>query len=189
MAPVDCRPQRPLPLGRVARTAGEQLRAGARAGRASLGGEHLDPRGGQLDREREAVEAAADLGDGLGSLEAGCHLSRAGSEQRDRLLLGKRRHRVLVLGADVERLAARDEDRHLLRLCEQLGQPRCRLDELLEVVEDEQRPLAAQVLGEPVLGAQRAGSPSLTLSNCAIVDSTSAGSRSAASGTHQTPSG
>ena len=117
--------------------------------------EHLDPRGGELDREREAVEAAADLGDRLGGLEAGCHLSRAGDEELDRLLLGKRRHRVLVLAAEVERLAARDEDRHLLRLCEQLGQPRRCLDELLEVVEQEQRPLAAQVLGEPVLGAQR----------------------------------
>jgi hypothetical protein len=61
--------------------------------------------GGQLERERQLVEPAAELGDRLVRLEA-----RALAEELDRLRLGERRHRVVDLAADPQQFPARDEE-------------------------------------------------------------------------------
>ena len=49
--------------GQVARAAGEQRQAAGEAGQQRRGREELDPGGGQLDRQRQPVEAGADRGD------------------------------------------------------------------------------------------------------------------------------
>ena len=61
--------------------------------------------GGELERERQVVEAPAELGDRLVRLEA-----RALAEELDSLRLGERRHRVLDLAADPQQLPARDQE-------------------------------------------------------------------------------
>ena len=64
--PLDRAPQGLVALGRAAATAGQQLEALVEAG-GDVGRRHdRHPRRRQLDRERDAVEPAADLGDGLG---------------------------------------------------------------------------------------------------------------------------
>ncbi len=66
VAPLDRRPQRPLALGSASRAAREQRRGAASSrSRICAGRERLHARGRQLERERQVVEAAADLGDGL----------------------------------------------------------------------------------------------------------------------------
>jgi hypothetical protein len=61
IAPVDGRAQRLLARdGRPAAT-GEQAELVVEARRDALDRQHLDPRGGQLDRQRDAVQAPADL--------------------------------------------------------------------------------------------------------------------------------
>ncbi len=97
VAPLDRRTQCPLALGGVAGTARQDGERRVEPLEEPLGREQLRPRRGQLDREREAVEAAADLlhgrvgsdlaPDGVGALD----------EQRGGLLLRKRLEPVLVL--------------------------------------------------------------------------------------------
>jgi hypothetical protein len=94
-APVDCSAQRSLPLGKVARAAGQRRQASIEPGEDRVRRKELDPRGGQLDREWQALEAGTDPGhrdrvlivelelrsDGLGTLD----------EQRDRVVGGESR--------------------------------------------------------------------------------------------------
>src|SRR5207249_4629409 len=63
-------------------------------------GERPRARCGELDRERERVEAGAELRDVLGGLEPG-----ALAEERDRLGLGKRRDGILDLALHAQELA------------------------------------------------------------------------------------
>ena len=58
-APVDGRPQRALPLGEVRRRPGEERERVSEPLRRALDPEHAHARGGELDREREAVERPA----------------------------------------------------------------------------------------------------------------------------------
>ena len=60
-APADRVAQRPVPVGRVPRPRGEQLQRVRQPGQDPARRQHLDPDGGQLDRERQAVEVVADL--------------------------------------------------------------------------------------------------------------------------------
>ena len=87
VAPLDRRAQRPLALGQVAGAAGEQRQPLVEPLEELLGRERLDARGGELEREREVVEAAADLGDGLVGLEVGLDRARPREEEADRLLV------------------------------------------------------------------------------------------------------
>ena len=139
-------------------------------GEQRLGREQLGARGGKLDREREAVEADADLGDRrrvrVRDGEVGLHGAGALDEERDRLVLRERRdlgqmrgvgqverrHRELVLAGEVHGDAARDEQLQLRRSREQVGERGRRLDEVLEVVEDEQQPLLGE---EAARGSRR----------------------------------
>ena len=68
------------------------------------GGNDARSGGGQLERERELVQAPAQLGDRLVRLEPG-----AGAEELDCLALLQGRHRVLALAPDAQQLPARDQ--------------------------------------------------------------------------------
>ncbi|HEY7296057.1 MAG TPA: hypothetical protein VH916_13515, partial [Dehalococcoidia bacterium] len=80
VAPGDRLAQGALAGRCVARATGEHIEAMVEPGTQRRGWQHPHPRGGQLDRERHAVEAAAHLRDRgrvlLGDLEVG--LQRAG---------------------------------------------------------------------------------------------------------------
>ena len=100
------------------------------------------------------------------------------AEELDRLGFGERQHRVLDLASDAQQLAARDEQPEVRAGFDERGELGCRVDHLLEVVEQEQQLPLADVLGEAVLGAERLRDRRRA---------TSAGSRSAARPTQKTP--
>ena len=88
MAPVDQRAQRLLARKRVAAAAGEHAEALVEPLAQLLQAEHLDARRRQLDRERNAVQAPADVGDDrrvfVGQRKALVGRLRAIDEERDR---------------------------------------------------------------------------------------------------------
>ena len=63
VAPADRGAQRPLAVGRVARAGAEQVEPAPEAVEDLARGEDLDARRRELDRQRQAVEPAADLRD------------------------------------------------------------------------------------------------------------------------------
>ena len=67
--------------------------------------EHLDAGGGELDRERQVVEAAADLDDRPVRIEVGLDRSRALDGTARRLLLPQRRTRYSCSPVEVQWLA------------------------------------------------------------------------------------
>jgi hypothetical protein len=98
------------------------------------GSKHAAACRSELDRERQLVEAATELGDRLVGLER-CALA----EELDRLRLGERRHRVLDLAIDPQQLPAGDEKPQVGAGFEQLRELGRRLGHLLEVVEQQQK--------------------------------------------------
>jgi hypothetical protein len=88
VAPGDRVAQGLLAEWEVAGTGGEELEAAGEAGSQRLRGEDFDAGGGQLDRQRQPVEAGADLGDGgrvgFGQGEGRVGRADAGEEERDR---------------------------------------------------------------------------------------------------------
>ncbi len=140
----------------------------ARGGRAGPSGElepavealderrrrqHLAPAGGELDREREPVEATADFLDRVDvrarQVEVGANRSRALHEQPRGVEVEERRHGVLVLARQVERLAARDEQLQARARRHEVEDGSGRAGDVLEVVQQEQQLLSVE------LGLQR----------------------------------
>ena len=115
------------------------------------GGEHLCAHGGELHRERQTVEPADDRGDVIVRLERRHQLACACGEQRDRVVDPHRLDGILVLGVEVEPFAARGQ-----HVSVEGGDDRsCLGQELLEVVEQEQHPAAAQERTEVLLRPDR----------------------------------
>ena len=159
IAPPDRRCQRPLALGRVARTSGEHGQALGEAIGQRVGTEQRHPARRQLQRERQAVERGHDAGDGgrrpLVQLEPGMHRSGSLGEETDGVERSRvdgivRRdrhglHREALLARDLERHATRHEDRETGRTVEQLPHDRCGLDHLLHVVQHQQQPTITEM--------------------------------------------
>ena len=104
--------------------------------------EHVHPGGGELDRERQSVDAPGDLGgerDGLGiRLESGSCRARTLEEELDGRVL-ERRHGESHLARDVEHLAARRQDPGPGTLREDRRRdPRCLVEHVLARVENEE---------------------------------------------------
>ena len=78
-------------------------------------------------------------------LEGGPDRLRSLDEQCDCVLIGKREAPGTALAGEMERLATRHEDLHLRRLGQQRGDGGGGLDEVLEVVEQQERPPRAQM--------------------------------------------
>ena len=170
VAPVHRRAQRLLPLREVARPAAEQAQPVAQSIPEHVGREQAQARRRQLDRQGQAVQAAADLGHGrsvvVGQLEVGPDDLRPIHEQLDCLVAadpargrslapfrrqGERRDRVHLLCPHVERLPAGREHRQPGALAEQAGDHAGRFGDLLEVVEHEQRSPVPEPVDELVL--------------------------------------
>ena len=155
--------------------------------------QELDARRGQLDRQRQPVQPADDLGDGLGILrrqgEARPQRLRARDEQGDGVVarqLGQRwqRHRighrqrldlVLVLGLQAEPRPARGQHLQFRRRGQQIGHQRRRRQQVLEVVEQQQEALVAQ-MGRPASPLAVCPACSRTPSAVAVAEGTRAGS-------------
>ncbi len=98
---------------------------------------------GEFDCERIAVQAPADLVDDrgvFGEVEPVIDRFGAGREQRDRVLVRQRRESVDPLAGRLQRLAAGREDAHPLAGTQQLlAEPRGFVEDVLAVVEDDDR--------------------------------------------------
>src|SRR5204862_141467 len=164
VAPVEGHAKRLLVLRRVAPAARQQRQTVREAREQRRRGEELRTSGRQLDRQRQALEAHAQLGDRRGVLLAEVEVRigrlRAADEQLRRFLVDERRHCELPLGGDTERRAARDEDRQLRSGVEQTGDTCRGRKDLLEVV-DEQQQLGGAQAGLELLVQRPA---------CALVD-------------------
>jgi hypothetical protein len=136
MAPGDRRFERALAFRRVAGAAPQQREPLVESLEQCFRRQDLRARGGELDRQRQAIEVAADRDHRLlGSSGIG-----APAEELDRLLLSKRRHQVLALAGQVQRLPASGEQLEARAGGQQLAQHWSAGEEVLAVVEDEQQP-------------------------------------------------
>ena len=152
--PLDRRPQRLL-AGIGVALALEQVEALGEPLEQLLGAEEGCAGGGELERERELVEAQAELAHRLARGES--RIDRAGARQEERLSVafGERGHGVGLLAADAQALPARDEHVEVGAGGEERRELGRRLHDLLEVVEEAEHRLVRDVLGEAVLGAER----------------------------------
>ncbi len=94
VAPGDRSAQRLLTLGQVACPGRQDVQLVIEPDEDRVGAEQLDPGGGQLDRERHAVEPCADRGDGrrvlVGDAETRADRDGTLDEQADRGVLAER---------------------------------------------------------------------------------------------------
>jgi len=152
-----------LPRRQVACPAHQQGQALVKARQQRARRQHLDPGGGELDGQRQPVQAVADRGDRGGVLrgerEVGPDAPRPLHEQAHRRRLpqrldrgearrvgvgqGQRRHGELLLAARPQQGAARHQHTQRRAPLQQVDdEPRC-LHDLFEVVEHQQHhPLA-----------------------------------------------
>ncbi len=103
MAPFDRRAQRSLPFGEVDRAARQQRQRLVEALQQGDGRQELRPRRGQLDREREVVQAPADRCDRLVGSEVAPGGGCAAYEEFDGGFVRQRLDGQLSLGAQVKR--------------------------------------------------------------------------------------
>ncbi len=160
VGPVDRGLQCLVPRHRAAPRAGQHRERGVKA-IGQLGQRqrpHAD--GGELDAERQAVEPSADpdhVGQlRLGDREPARRRRGPGREQLDRAARGRvvagvgdrqRAEPQDLLARQVQRLPAGGQDRDPVRLPQHLGgEPRDGGGEMLAGVEDQQQPLAPQVI-------------------------------------------
>jgi hypothetical protein len=145
-----------------ARSAGQELVAVLEAGVDVGDGQRANARGGELERERDALEPGDQLGHGRRFLlvedEARLVQLRPLDEQayrgraRERLQAvaarrhGQRQHREALLAGGAQQLAARGQDAHVRRRLEdRVRELRRGLDHVLAVVEDQQGTVPLQV--------------------------------------------
>jgi hypothetical protein len=168
VAPLDRRAQRALARRGVARGARKERQAPVEPGKQLFRIEQREARRRELDRERKPVEPAADLADCLRRAERGSDRAPALDEEDLGVGVAKRLNRVAPLRLDMERLAARDEHFRVRRAADQRRYRRCRLDDLLEVVEEHEQPLVCDVFDQAVVGADRR--PDRPLDQCGVAD-------------------
>jgi hypothetical protein len=137
VAPLDRRTQRPLPLRRVAGTRRQEGESRVEPVEEPLGREQLRPRGGELDRERQVIEAAADLLNGRTRSDLATDFSGALGEEHRGLLSRKRLESVHLLARNAERRAARDEHASSGASSEDPAHDGRGVEDVLEVVEQD----------------------------------------------------
>ena len=181
VAPVDRGAQGAVPGREVRSVAGKQGEALAQSLRRAFRAEDTDAGRGELDRQREPVERAADprhrgrvvvcdleaRDDRAHALDVepdGGGVTDGGGRLRTLLRELERLDPVLVLHRQPQRNAARGEDPQRRARCEELTDGRVRPGKVLEVVEDEQRRIGerrGEMRGDRpggcALGADRGG--------------------------------
>ncbi len=128
-----------------------------------MGRQYLDAGRRQLNRQREAIELAADLhhgrGVGRGQREGGIDRSRLAQEQRDdrtmHKLIDRRKARrvgdgeggetIFLLAPDLERRPARHQRAHLGTGREEVDDDRRDRRDLLDVIQQQQHPPRPQI--------------------------------------------
>ncbi len=155
-APVDHRPQRPVPGQRGAAAAGQQPEPVVQTGRDLPRRQRAQPGRGEFDGQRQAVQPPADLHHGrhvlAGHREPGPHCGGPVAQQLHRRVRERvvRRRRPPVAGAaaarvqrladDAQRLPAGGQHAQPRAAAEQfLGEPGGGLDDVFAVVQHDQR--------------------------------------------------
>ena len=105
MAPFDRRAQRPVPGLGIPRTS-EQVQPGIDPVQKLHGGKHAQPRRGQFQRERQPVQPRAEPVQDLQLHSRDAGRGSAFLQQHHRVGGGQRRHRVHVLGRQLQPLPA-----------------------------------------------------------------------------------
>ena len=139
IAPVHGGSQGPLPGGEVTRPRGEQVQAPAKPLQHLCRCQHLHPCCGKLEGQGQAVELAADLGDGIVGLEVSLQRPRPLGKQGDGLGLRQRRDGIAPLAGQLQRFAAGDQELDRGSRSQEPGQTGCCLHDLLDVVQDQER--------------------------------------------------
>ena len=143
--------------GRSRAPDGEEVEAPAQPLQHLWGCQHLHPCCGKLERKRQAVETAADLGDGIVGFEVSLQRPRPLGKEGDGLGLRQRRYGIAPLAGQLQRFAAGDQELDRGSRSQEPGQTGCCVDDLLEVVQDQERLPVGEMAGEVVLDAQHPG--------------------------------
>lgn len=129
--------------------AAQQVQPGAQTVEQRLRGQQLRAGSGQLEYQREAVEPLAKPVDRGGVRDVAAHPLRRCQKQADGLVRSEWRQVELRLGPDPKRLSAGQEQPQLRRsLDDRRNRPRGLEEKLLEVVEQDVRPLSAHPGGD-----------------------------------------
>ncbi len=153
MAPADRRTQRPVAARRAPVATGQQPEAVVQPQQHLLHRQGPQPSGSELQRQRNPVEAVAELPHGpplgLRRLPARPHPPSPLREQLHRVSVPHRGQREHPLPGHPQRAAPGREHLEPGGPAQQLGhQARARLHEVLEAVDHQQRPALAEVLDE-----------------------------------------
>ena len=169
IAPGNGVAERLLAVREIARAAGEDAEAVGEPGEQGGDGEDLHSGRGQFDRERQSVQTLANLGDRggvrfrqgepranpLGGLDEQPHRVALGNAvERLRCRRGElqRLDRELPFAPDMERQPAGDDQGQTRAGAQQAGEVGRRGNDLLHVVEHDQRGYAAKSGGKPLGG-------------------------------------
>ena len=143
VAPGEGRGQRLLPSGEIVRAAAEHAQPLRQPLRKRPCRKRPHACGGELDRERQAVDPGADLANGVlvlvRQLEARLHRRRALLEELQRGIRPERLHGEDVLTRQVQDGAAGDEHGQARRARQQLDEDGSGRVEMLGVVDDEEQ--------------------------------------------------
>ena len=145
--PLRGRAQRAL-TGVRSRAAVEQVEPLAQARQQLCRREDGRARGRELERQRQAVEAPAELGHLGRRHEGGVHAARPRDVERDGVLLAERRHRIGGLAAQPEAFAARHQQRRAVDRAQLFDRAGGRSQHVLGVVDEQQDAPVAQPLRE-----------------------------------------
>ena len=154
VAPLDGGTERALALRRVAAPGREQRQAAVEPLEQRRRAQRAEPRCGELQRERQSIEPAADRAGRLVRLEVRADGPCTLSEQVDRVVGRQSIEGVLELAGDSERCAAGHEHLRPWRRHEQLRHRGGRVQQVLEVV-DEQQGVPVVQLGDIVYADRR----------------------------------
>src|SRR6266508_4597862 len=138
----------------AARASGEKRQRTIEPLQEHLRAEELRSRCGELDRERQAVEVAADRFDARVRRKGPADPTGSFDEQRHRIVRGQRLERVLALPREPQGCPARDEHAQSVGGGEERPEVRRSRKQVLEVVEQEQELLPAQIAEKVVAGRQ-----------------------------------
>ena len=147
--PADGRVQRLLAGIGVA--AAFQIQPAAEPLEQLLGREDRDTRGRELERERKIVEPVAQLGRRSRLAELRAKRAGARREQRGAVVLVERRHRPRMLALQLQPLPARHEQLRPARFAKPRDVPRKLRQQVLGVVDQQQRALGGERVGERLL--------------------------------------
>src|SRR5262249_48606331 len=160
VAPLDGRPQGLLARGAVSGPTGKDREPLIQALRQLPWRQKLDPSSRQLERQRQTVDTSTDVANRL--VVVGCEFeigpdgTYALSEEGERIFVTERGNGVLLLRCKVKRFTARGQRVEPFAAAKKRRELLGRLEDMLEVVEDQKHGLLGEPLGKRI-GERLAG--------------------------------